>query len=95
MAILITNCTPFIIFLLFLSQYLHHKNPMNRADANTSTSADKGDIFNSRNTIITGYVPPSISGRTALEKPTGITEGWLEKKKSSKMFSVGPAWQKR
>ena len=68
---------------------------MNKADANTSTSADHGDIFNHRNTLITGYVPPLITTRTVLEKPTGITEGWLEKKKSSKMFSVGPAWQKR
>ena len=69
-----------------------------------SNSNDSEDLLPSA-----GYVPPLVhpsagpiglpaGGSKALfseEKPTGITEGWLEKKKSSKMFSMGAEWQKR
>ena len=57
-------------------------------------------MFDPQNTRNTGYVPPLITapgGRHPYpdQKPNGITEGWLEKKKSSKIFSMGPEWQKR
>jgi hypothetical protein len=73
-----------------------HRSPFAKSK---SKSTDHDDIFNAQNTRNTGYVPPLISTGPLKqihdEKPTGITEGWLEKKKSSKMFSMGPEWQKR
>jgi hypothetical protein len=87
-------------FFLFLHSFsllkFCHRSPFNKSK---SKSTDHDDIFNSQNTRNTGYVPPLISTGPSKqihdEKPTGITEGWLEKKKSSKMFSMGPEWQKR
>lgn len=55
-------------------------------------------MLDSQNTRDTGYVPPTIAlPRSSYtdQKPNGITEGWLEKKRSSKIFSMGPEWQKR
>jgi hypothetical protein len=73
-----------------------HRSPFTKSK---SRSADHDDIFNAQNTRNTGYIPPLIPTGPVKqihdEKPTGITEGWLEKKKSSKMFSMGPEWQKR
>lgn len=87
-------------FFLFLHSFsllkFCHRSPFNKSK---SKSTDHDDIFNAQNTRNTGYVPPLISTGPSKqihdEKPTGITEGWLEKKKSSKMFSMGPEWQKR
>lgn len=60
---------------------------------------DGDELFNPEKTRQTGYVPPLIKSNPVIqdndEKPSGISEGWLEKKKSSKMFSMGAEWQKR
>ena len=75
----------------------------NQQNGNSKKNSDTDDLFSAEKTKQTGYVPPLIDSHSVPqnkflfneEKPTGISEGWLEKKKSSKMFSMGAEWQRR
>ena len=99
------------IFSLHSSLITHQRNLVsenghrenNQQNGNSKKNSDTDDLFSAEKTKQTGYVPPLIDSHSVPqnkflfneEKPTGISEGWLEKKKSSKMFSMGAEWQRR